>query len=58
MESGQAKKDLRLSHNGKWRSFSKVPNLFQYVSTGVYYCRYKAQGKTIRKSLKSTTFAH
>src|SRR5215831_14399513 len=46
----------RLSPDGKWRSFPKVPNLLQYVSTGVYYARFKINGKLIRRSIKATTF--
>lgn len=36
---------------GKWRSFPKVPNLFQYINTGKYYARVKIAGKPIRRSL-------
>jgi integrase len=46
----------RLSPDGKWRSFPKVPNLLQYVSTGLYFARMKVQGKPIRRSLKAATF--
>ena len=46
----------RLSPDGKWRSFPKVPNLLQYVSTGTYYARIKVEGKLIRRSLKANTF--
>jgi integrase len=45
-----------LSPDGKWRSFPKVPNLLQYVSTGLYFARVKVQGKTIRRSIKASTF--
>jgi hypothetical protein len=41
------------SKDGSWRSFSKVPNLLQYVSTGTYYARVKVNGKTFRQSLKT-----
>jgi len=37
----------RVSPNGKWRSFPKVPNLVQYVSTGLYFARVKVQGKLV-----------
>jgi integrase len=50
------KRTERLSPDGKWRSFPKVPNLLQYVSTGTYYARVKVQGKLIRRSLKANTF--
>jgi integrase len=46
----------RLSPDGKWRSFPKVPNLLQYCSTGLYFARVKVQGKLIRRSLKASTF--
>lgn len=40
-----------LSKDGKWRSFPKVPNLLQYVSSTKYYARIKVNGKLIRQSL-------
>ncbi len=47
----------RLSPDGKWRSFPKVPNLLQYVDTGTYFARTKINGKLIRRSLrKAGTF--
>lgn len=46
----------RLSPDGKWRSFPKVPNLLQYVSTGLYYARVKVNGKLIRRGLNTKTF--
>jgi integrase len=46
----------RLSPDGKWRSFPKVPNLLQYCSTGLYFARLKVNGKLIRRSLKANTF--
>src|ERR1039457_3693774 len=46
----------RLSLDGKWRSFPKVPNLFQYVNTGRYFARLKVEGKTIRRGIKASTF--
>ncbi|MFO1497877.1 MAG: hypothetical protein U1G07_05700 [Verrucomicrobiota bacterium] len=42
---------------GPWRSFPKVPNLFQYVNTGTYYARVKISGKTIRRSLKTDVWS-
>ncbi len=45
-----------LSPDGKWRSFPKVPNLLQYVSTGKYFARLKVEGKLIRRSIEATTF--
>jgi len=41
----------------KWRSFPKVPNLLQYVSTGLFYARVQVNGKNIRKSLKAKTWS-
>jgi len=43
----------KLSKDGKWRSFPKVPNLLQYVSTGSYFARTKVNGKIIRLSLET-----
>src|SRR2546426_889654 len=50
------KQKARLSPDGKWRSFPKVPNLLQYVSTGLYFARVKVNGKLIRRSLTANTF--
>ncbi len=47
------KRASTLSKDGCWRSFSKVPNLLQYFSTGTYYARVKVNGKIIRQSLKT-----
>lgn len=46
----------RLSPDGKWRSFPKVPNLLQYVSTGLYFARVKVNGKLIRPGLNTKVF--
>lgn len=46
----------RLSPDGKWRSFPKVPNLLQYVSTGLYFARLKVNRKLIRRGLIANTF--
>lgn len=43
----------RLSKDGNWRSFSKVPNLLQYVPSGVYFARVKIDGRIIRQSLET-----
>jgi integrase len=51
----KSKRDRR-SPDGEWRSFPKVPNLLQYVSTGTYYGRVKVNGKLIRRSLNAKTF--
>ena len=49
-------KSKRLSPDGKWRSFPKVPNLLQYVSTGLYFARVKVNGKLIRRGLNTKVF--
>ncbi|MDR3457720.1 MAG: hypothetical protein P4N60_09765 [Verrucomicrobiae bacterium] len=41
----------RLSKDGKWRSFPRVPHLLQYASSGTYFARIKIKGKLIRESL-------
>ena len=52
-ELNSRKREEHLSSDGKWRSFPKVPNLLQYVSSGNYYGRIKVDGKLIRESLKT-----
>ena len=54
------KRENRLSKDGKWRSFPKVPHLLQYVISGNYFGKVKIHGKTIRQSLQTTvwTTAH
>jgi integrase len=49
-------RDARLSPDGKWRSFPKVPNLVQYVGTGTYFGRVKIDGKVFRESLDTDVF--
>ncbi|HSY19368.1 MAG TPA: tyrosine-type recombinase/integrase [Candidatus Acidoferrales bacterium] len=46
----------RLSKDGKWRSFPRVPHLLQYVSSGTYFARLKIKGKLIRESLETTVW--
>ncbi len=48
---------FRLSKDGKWRSFPKLPHLLQYVSSGAYYARVKVSGKLIRESLQTLVFS-
>lgn len=55
-ETKPAKRDANLSPDGKWRSFPKVPNLIQYVSTGNYFGRVKIEGKIFRESLETDVF--
>jgi hypothetical protein len=38
----------RLSKDGKWRSFPRVPHLLQYQNSGTYFARIKIKGKIIR----------
>ena len=52
----QTRRQSRLSNDGQWRSFPKVPNLLQYVGSGSYYARIKLRGKTIRRSLDTDVF--
>jgi hypothetical protein len=33
------KSTSRLSKDGKWRSFPRIPHLLQYVSSETYYAR-------------------
>lgn len=47
----------RLSNDGQWRSFPKVPNLLQYIGNGNYYARVKVRGKIIRRSLDTDVFS-
>jgi len=43
MPGGNEKRTAhRLSKEGKWRSFSRLPHLLQYVSSGAYFARSKA----------------
>jgi hypothetical protein len=44
----------RLSKDGKWRSFARVPHLLQYVSSGAYFARIKVRGKIIHGSLDTS----
>jgi len=41
------------SKDGKWRSFSHVPHLLQYVSSRSYFAIIKVGGKIIRESLET-----
>jgi hypothetical protein len=49
-------KHAKLSPNGKWRSFSKVPSLVQHVNTDAYFGRVKIEGKIFRESLETDVF--
>ena len=50
-------RDPNLSKDGKWKSFPKVPNLLQYVSTGTFYGRATVDGKIYRESLKARVYS-
>ncbi len=52
----KSKREANVSPDGKWRSFPKVPNLVQYVNTGVYFGRVKIEGKIFRESLHTDVF--
>lgn len=52
----KSKRASNLSPDGKWRSFPKVPNLVQYVSTDTYFGRVKIEGKIFRESLETNVF--
>ena len=52
------KSAFRLSKDGKWRSFSRVPHLLQYVSSGAYFARIKVRGKIIRQSLETDVWSN
>ncbi|MGA3265969.1 MAG: site-specific integrase [Verrucomicrobiota bacterium] len=56
-KTAAATRQANLSPDGKWRSFPKVPNLLQYVSTGTFYGRVKVDGKLYRESLETNVFS-
>lgn len=56
VKAPKALRDQNLSKDGKWRSFPKVPNLLQYVSTATYFARVKVNGKIFRESLGTAVF--
>lgn len=47
-------REANLASDGKWRSFPKVLNLIQYVSTGIYFGRVKIDGKVFRESCRES----
>ncbi|MEI7935210.1 MAG: site-specific integrase [Verrucomicrobiota bacterium] len=57
LETPPKKETGSLSKDGHWRSFTRVPHLLQYVSSGTYYARVKVRGKIIRKSLDTDVFS-
>jgi integrase len=50
------KSAVRLSKDGKWRSFPRVPHLLQYVSSSTYFARIKIGGVIHRESLETTVW--
>ena len=52
----EKKRANRLSKDGKWQSFPRVPHLLQYVNSGTYFARLKIKGKLIRESLETTVW--
>jgi len=48
------KSAVRISKDGKWRSFPRVPHLLQYVSSETYFARVKIWGRIVRESLETT----
>ena len=52
----KSNREAHLSKDGKWRSFSKVPGLLQYVCTGTYFARAKVGSNNIRASLETDVF--
>jgi hypothetical protein len=58
-KAGQNRKKSadHLSKDGRWRSFSRVPHLLQYVSSGTYFARIKIKGKLIREILQTTVWS-
>ena len=50
---GRETRSAKLSKDGKWRSFPKVPHLLQYLSSGQYFGRTKVNGKVICRSLET-----
>ena len=55
-KGARKKSAVRLSKDGKWRSFPRAPHLLQYVASGTYFARIKIRGKIIRQSLETTVW--
>jgi hypothetical protein len=47
-----SQRDKRLSPDGLWRSYPKVPNLLCYIKSGTFYGRLKVNGKIIRVPMR------
>ena len=52
------KREDRISKDGKWRSFPRVPHLLQYVSSGIYFGKVKINGRKIKKSLETAVWSN
>src|SRR5882672_6182183 len=52
----RAERESNISPDGKWKSFPRVPNLLQYVPSGVFFGRVKNSGKIIRQTLATNVF--
>lgn len=48
--------ESNVSPDGKWKSFPRVPNLLQYVPSGMFFGRVKLEGKLVRQSLNTDAF--
>ena len=53
----QTRAHSALSKDGKWKTFPKVPNLLQYISTRTFYGRVKVHSKIYRESLATTVYS-
>ena len=53
----RARREPERFRDGKWKTFSHVPNLLLYVPSGQYYGRVKVAGRIIRRSLGTDVFA-
>ncbi len=52
----RTERETNISPDGKWKSFPRVPHLLQYVPSGKFFGRVKANGKIVRQTLKTDVF--
>jgi integrase len=52
----KTRRNERLSADGLWESFPKVPGLLRYVPSGTYFGRCKVNGKVKRRTLDTDVF--
>lgn len=45
-----------VSKDGRWRTFHKHAGLMQFIPSGVYFARFKVNGKIFRQSLETDVF--